>query len=88
MISRLLPFLSFPLEPSMTKPAQAPCGGCDKCRPTAPCGHLSIDDDFPFESDKSALGTQQEKWLNSPSTFLDRLCSAEPGAVECKTYED
>ena len=61
---------------------------CAKCVCDAPCGHLSYDDDFPFETDKSALGTQQEKWLNSPATFLDRLCALEPDAVECRTYED
>ena len=59
---------------------------CDNCS-CAPCGHLSYDDDFPFEADKSALGTQQAKWLESPSTFLDRLCAIEPGATECRSYE-
>lgn len=61
---------------------------CKNCTCSKPCGHLDYDDDFPFEADKSALGTQQEKWLTSSSTYLERLCSLEPGAVECKTYED
>ena len=69
-------------EDTMT--CKTPCNNCS-CKP---CGHLPYDDDFPFEADKSALGTLHEKLLSSPSTFLQRLCALEPGAVECRTYED
>ena len=69
-------------EDTMT--CKTPCNNCT-CKP---CGHLAHDDDFPFETDKSPLGTLQEKWLDSPSTFLQRLCSLEPGAIECRIYED
>ena len=41
-----------------------------------------------IEADASPMATQQHKWLESPATYLDRLCALEPGAVECKTYGD
>lgn len=53
-----------------------------------PCGHLGYDENFPFEVDSSAMGSQQKKWLESASSFLDRLCSSEPSALECRMYED
>ena len=31
-----------------------------------------------IEADASPMATQQRKWLESPSTFLDRLCALEP----------
>lgn len=65
-------------------PCSTPCPKCN----CAPCGHLPYDDDFPFEADKTALGKSQDEWLNSPSTFLDRLCSTDPSAIECRIYED
>lgn len=61
---------------------------CEDCKCKAPCGHLDYTDDFPFESDSSALGEQQDKWLKSPNSFFDRLCSFDPSAPECLTYED
>ena len=87
MISRLLPYL-FSTHRTPMPQATACDSSCKKCNPTAPCGHLPVSDDFPFEADKSALGTQQDKWLSSPSTFLDRLCSLDPSAPECRIYED
>ena len=66
-------------------PCSTPCAQCT-CKPA--CGHLDYSDDFPFEADKSALGTQQSKWLESPSTYFDRLCALDPSAPECRVYED
>ena len=58
-----------------------PCSSC-QCEPASIYNHDYI------EADASPMTTQQRKWLESPATFLDRLCALEPGAVECRTYED
>ena len=68
-----------------TMPCSTPCA---KCTCESPCGHLDYSDDFPFEADRTALGVQQDKWLNSPSTYFERLCSTDPSAPECRIYED
>ena len=68
-----------------TMPCSTPCA---KCTCKSPCGHLDYSDDFPFEADRTALGTQQAKWLDSPSTYFERLCSTDPSAPECRIYED
>ena len=64
-------------EDTMT--CKTPCNNC-QCEPASIYNHDYI------EVDASPMATQQRKWLESPSTFLDRLCALEPGAVECKTY--
>jgi len=66
-------------EDTMT--CNTPCARCT-CEPT------SIYNRDYIEADASPMATQQRKWLESPATYLDRLCALEPGAVECKTYED
>ena len=66
-------------EDTMT--CATPCSNC-KCMPASVYNH-----DY-MEADPSPMATQQRKWLESPSTYLDRLCALEPGAVECRTYED
>ena len=66
-------------EDTMT--CNTPCARCT-CEPTSIYNHDYI------EADASPMATQQRKWLESPATYLDRLCALEPGAVECKTYED
>lgn len=65
-----------------------PCKNpCDKCKSKAVCGHLDRDDAFPFESDNSPLARQQEKWLNSSSTFYDRHCALHPESDLCRIYD-
>ena len=61
---------------------------CDNCKCTAPCGHLAYDDPAEFEADPSGMATQQKKWLENPANFFDRYCANNPGAVECRIYED
>ena len=93
MISLLLPYLSY--ERFMSRKQEEPMAcdrNCPKCtcapQPEPPCGFLSYDNDFPFEADSCGLAILQDKWLNSPSTALDRHCALQPWAVECKLYED
>ena len=62
-----------------------PCANpCKKCQSNKLTGHINFD---YVEIDPSPMASQAQKWLNSPSTFLDRLCSLEPSAPECKTYD-
>ena len=64
-------------EDTMT--CNTPCNNC-QCEPASIYNHDYI------EAAASPMATPQRKWLESPSTFLDRLCALEPGAVECRTY--
>lgn len=65
---------------------KTPCNNCT-CN-SKPCDYLDYDNDFPFEADHTPLGYLQDRWLNSPSTALERHCALNPSAVECKIYED
>ena len=58
-----------------------PCKSCDCNKLT---GHINFD---YVEIDPSPLATQSKKWLDSPSTFLERFCATEPFAPECKLYD-
>ena len=61
---------------------KAPCAKCTCVKSTSP-----YDSDY-VEIDASPMATQQRKWLESPATYLDRLCALEPGAVECRVYDN
>ena len=72
----------YPLIPMTCK---TPCANCT-CKP---CDYLELTDSTVFEADSTAaLSSEQRKWLESPSTFLARHCALNPGAVDCKIYED
>ena len=40
------------------------------------------------EIDPSPMATQQAQWFDSPSTYFERTCALNPGATECRTFED
>lgn len=52
---------------------------------------MSIYDTDYAETDSSPMATQQARFLAeyfSPANFYERHCEANPGAVECRIFED
>jgi len=57
----------------------------------APCRNCTCDTVYNsdyIEADASPLTTQQRKWLDSASSYFDRVCTINPSAPECRIYED